>query len=156
MTTLRAVLAGKPSRIRNPQAIRPWQHVLEPLSGYLLLAQKLAESGPQYAEAWNFGPDDRDTKPVEWLVKRFCDTWGRGAAYETDGGAHPHEAGTLTLDCSKAKARLGWRPQWNLGKTMDSIVEWTKAYQDKRDLRALCLSQIDEYSRSGSNEVSCG
>lgn len=150
---IRAVLAEKPVMIRNRHAVRPWQHVLEPLSGYLQLAQKLFEEGASFSEAWNFGPDDRDAKPVEWLVKRFCDAWGERASFEIDGSTHPHEAGTLTLDCSKAKARLGWRPCWDLGKTMDSIVEWTKAYRDKKDLQQLCLNQIDEYSRSLSNEV---
>ncbi len=150
---VRAVLAGKPVRIRNPRAIRPWQHVLEPLAGYLMLARKLVEDGPRHAEAWNFGPDDRDAKPVEWLVRRFCDSWGKDAAFEIDGGDHPHEAFTLTLDCSKAKARLGWRPQWDLASAMDSIVAWTKAYRDKQDLPRLCLSQIAAYSRNGSNEV---
>ncbi len=150
---VRSVLAGSPVRIRNPRAIRPWQHVLEPLAGYLTLARMLTENGAAYAEAWNFGPDDRDARPVEWLVKRFCAAWGPDASYVIDGGSHPHEAGTLTLDCSKAKARLGWRPQGDLGRAMDSIVAWTKAYRDGKDLRGLCLSQIDEYSRSGSSEV---
>jgi CDP-glucose 4,6-dehydratase len=150
---VRSVLSESPIRVRNPRAIRPWQHVLEPLSGYMVLAQKLIEDGARFSEAWNFGPDDRDAKPVEWLVKRFCAAWGQGASYEIDEGSHPHEAGTLSLDCSKAKTRLGWQPRWDLGRAMDSIVEWTKAYRDKKDLRALCLSQIDEYSRIGSSEV---
>ena len=99
---LRALLKGKSIRIRNPHAIRPWQHVLEPLSGYLLLSRKLYEDGPLYAEGWNFGPDDIDAKPVEWIVKQICAKW-EGASYEIDKGDHPHEANYLKLDCSKAK-----------------------------------------------------
>lgn len=150
---IRAVLSGDRIVIRNPHAIRPWQHVLEPLSGYLMLAQKLLEDGPGYAEAWNFGPNDADARPVEWLVKEFCAKWGNGASYEVEKGEHPHEASYLKLDCSKAKARLGWQPRWDLEKTMGSIVEWTKAYRDKNDLRTSCLSQINAYSRNRQGEV---
>ncbi len=142
---IRSILAGKPVKIRNPHAIRPWQHVLEPLSGYLLLAEKLHAVGPHFAEGWNFGPRDEDARPVEWLVQRLCNSWGQGARYVLDEGEHPHEAHYLKLDCSKAKAELGWRPRWNLERTLDSIVEWTRGYLEKRDLREVCLQQIEEY-----------
>jgi CDP-glucose 4,6-dehydratase len=112
-----------------------------------MLAQKLYEEGPRHSEAWNFGPDDSDAKPVEWLVRKICAAWGSGASYEIDKGAHPHEAHYLKLDCSKAKAALGWRPLWDLEKAIDSIIEWSKAYQEKKDVREMCFRQIEEYVR---------
>lgn len=144
---IRAVLKGEKILIRNPHAIRPWQHVLEPLSGYLMLAQRLYENGAEYAEAWNFGPNDDDAQPVEWLVRRFCDKWGNNASYTiVDSSTHPHEAQYLKLDCSKAKARLGYKPRWSLDRAIDSIIEWLMAYVDKKDLRQVTLRQIEEYS----------
>lgn len=143
---IRAILAKEPVQIRNPHAIRPWQHVLEPLSGYMLLAERLFEAGPEFAEGWNFGPADEDAKPVEWLVKRLCEQWGEGACYEIDKGEHPHEAHYLKLDCSKARMNLGWQAKWSLGRTLESIVDWTKVYIKGGDLRAECLEQIGDYS----------
>jgi CDP-glucose 4,6-dehydratase len=142
---VRALLKGEKIVIRNPNAIRPWQHVLEPLSGYLTLAQRLYEYGPRYAEAWNFGPDDSDAKSVEYIVQRICSKWGNNASYEIDKGEHPHEAHYLKLDCSKAKAEFGWKPKWSLEKALDSIIEWTVAYHDGKDLRKVCLDQIEKY-----------
>ena len=144
---IRALLNGEQILIRNPHAIRPWQHVLEPLSGYLLLAEKLFSEGPLCAEGWNFGPSDEDAKPVGWIVRRLCDQWGEEASYVVDDGEHPHEATYLKLDCSKAKGRLGWHPRWNLEKTIDSIVEWTLAHKDGLDTRRVCLRQIEEFIR---------
>lgn len=143
---VRALLKGERIRIRNPHAIRPWQHVLEPLSGYLILAQSLYDKGTDFAEGWNFGPDDRDAKPVEWIVQRMCAKWGGNASYEVDKGEHPHEAHYLKLDCSKAKAELGWHPRWGLEKAIDSIIEWSQVYNEKKDLREMVLRQIAEYS----------
>ncbi len=143
---IRAILNGEKIIIRNPNAVRPWQHVLEPLSGYLVLAQKLYEDGPKYAEAWNLGPNDEDAKPVDWIVRELCVKWGEGASYEVDKREHLHEAHHLKLDCSKAKAELGWHPKWNLEKTIDSIIEWTLCYQKNNNLMELCLKQISEYS----------
>jgi CDP-glucose 4,6-dehydratase len=145
---VRSVMAGEPVCIRNPYSIRPWQHVLEPLSGYLLLAQRLYEDGSLFAEGWNFGPHDDDARPVEWIAQRFCNGWGEGAHYEIDSHNHPHEAHFLKLDCSKAKSELGWYPRWGLAKSIDSIIEWTRAYQDDGDLREVCLKQIQKYSNS--------
>jgi CDP-glucose 4,6-dehydratase len=145
---IRALLKGEPVVIRNPRAIRPWQHVLEPLSGYLLLAQKLCDDGARYAGAWNFGPEDEDAKPVEWLVKTLCTAWGNGASYTIDSSPHPHEAHYLKLDCSKARAELDWHPRWNLETALQSIIAWTRAYTDKNDLRELCFRQIEEHSKS--------
>jgi CDP-glucose 4,6-dehydratase len=145
---IRAILAGAPVAIRNPHAIRPWQHVLEPLSGYLLLAQRLCEQGPRYASGWNFGPADDDARPVGWIVERLCTAWGDGASFQLDGGEHPHEAHYLKLDCSKARAELGWRPRWSLEKALDLIVDWTRAYRDGNGLREVCLRQIEEYGET--------
>ena len=142
-----ALLANKTIRIRNPYSIRPWQHVLEPLSGYISLAQKLYESGPDYAEGWNFGPSDEDAKSVEWIVKRLCDQWGGGACYEIDSGDHPHEAHYLKLDCSKAHMRLNWQPRWGLSKTLSVILEWVAGYKADENIYEICLKQIDEYER---------
>jgi CDP-glucose 4,6-dehydratase len=143
-----ALMHGESIVIRNPHAIRPWQHVLEPLSGYLLLAQNLCEHGIKYAAGWNFGPSDDGDLPVEWIVQKMCAKWGNGAEYKIDDGEHPHEAHYLKLDCSKARAELGWRPRWNLEKTLDKIMTWTRAYVDGKDLRRVCQEQIAEYSQS--------
>lgn len=142
---IKAILEKKKLIIRNPHAIRPWQHVLEPLCGYLVLAEKLYNEGKPYAEAWNFGPVEHDAKTVGWIVQRLCEKWGGDAAYETDSHEHPHETNTLKLDCSKAKEKLGWRPRWKLEKAIDSIIEWTKAYHENEDVKEVCLKQIQEY-----------
>lgn len=134
--------------IRNPKAIRPWQHVLEPLSGYLTLAQRLYEDGANFAEGWNFGPNDEDAKPVEWIVQRMCKLWPGTAQYEIDTGVHPHEANYLKLDCSKAKMRLGWYPHWNLEYALQNIVEWVSAFNKKADMQQICLKQISDYMKS--------
>nr|WP_245589029.1 CDP-glucose 4,6-dehydratase [Desulfatirhabdium butyrativorans] len=145
---LRSFLNGEKVRIRNPQAIRPWQHVLEPLSGYLCLAQQLYRKGRQFAEAWNFGPEDRDTRTVEWVVQRLCEKWGKGAAYEIDPDRHPAEASILKLDCSKARMALGWAPRWNIEMALDAVVEWTALYRTGQDPRRLCVQQIEAYELS--------
>lgn len=142
---LRAITDGRAVNIRNPHAIRPWQHVLEPLSGYLVLAQKLYEAGTDYAEGWNFGPNDEDAKPVQWIVESLTRSWGEGAIWVIDSGNHPHEAHYLKLDCSKAKARLDWHPRWHLDEALERIVEWHRAYRDKNDMREVTLRQIAEY-----------
>ncbi|MDO8948628.1 MAG: CDP-glucose 4,6-dehydratase [Desulfocapsaceae bacterium] len=143
---MRAITQGKSVNIRNPHAIRPWQHVLEPLSGYLLLAQKLYEEGEAYAESWNFGPNDEDAKPVQWIVERLTKSWGEGAVWVLDGGDHPHEAHYLKLDCSKAKARLAWKPRWHLEDTLSAIIDWHRAYLKGKDMRDVTMRQIDAYT----------
>ena len=142
---MRAITQNKPVNIRNPHAIRPWQHVLEPLSGYLLLAQKLYEEGAGYAEGWNFGPNDEDAKPVQWIVDKLTKTWGEGASWVLDGGDHPHEAHYLKLDCSKAKARLDWHPHWNLPTTLDNIIRWNKQWIAGENMQKASLQQIADY-----------
>jgi CDP-glucose 4,6-dehydratase len=142
---MRAITDGRPVNIRNPHAIRPWQHVLEPLSGYLLLAQKLYEEGATYAEGWNFGPNDEDAKPVQWIVETLTQTWGEGASWVLDGGEHPHEAHYLKLDCSKAKGRLDWHPRWNLQETLESIARWNKQWLAGENMKNVSLQQIADY-----------
>ncbi len=142
---MRAITQSKPVSIRNPYSIRPWQHVLEPLSGYLLLAQKLYEEGPGFAEGWNFGPNEDDAKPVHWILDNLTRVWGDGASWILDGGNHPHEANYLKLDCSKAKARLNWVPKWHLDKALATIVAWQKKYQEGADMKLVTLEQINMY-----------
>ncbi len=145
---LRAFERGEPVVIRNPSATRPWQHVLEPLSGYLVLAQQLVQSGQACAEAFNFGPRDEDARPVAWIVERLAERWGPTARWQVDGGSHPHEANYLKLDISKAHARLGWQPRWRLSQALDQIVAWHQAWLSHGDMRALCLQQIATYTES--------
>jgi CDP-glucose 4,6-dehydratase len=148
---IRAALRGEKVRIRNPKAIRPWQHVLEPLSGYLLLAEKLYLRGARYAGAWNFGPDSGDAKDVEWLVARMFREWPSAPGYTLDKGRHPHEAHFLRLDSSKARRELGWKPRWHVGQAIDKIIEWTLAYKRKEDMLKVSLKQIEEYTSAISH-----
>jgi CDP-glucose 4,6-dehydratase len=142
---IRAIGNSKKVKIRRPHAIRPWQHVLEPLSGYLMLGAKLLTDGNKSAEGWNFGPDDSDAKTVEWIINKICTLWSNGASYEIDTNPQPHEATYLKLDCSKAKTRLGWYPKWNIETAIGRIVEWTKAYNQGVNMRLICEEQIREY-----------
>lgn len=143
---VRAILRKQAVGIRNPLAVRPWQHVLEPLSGYLLLARRLFESGPVFGGPWNFGPSDEDARTVEYVVRRLCSLWGDGAFFTSDPGPHPHETHHLKLDCSKARTVLGWRPRWDLDTAIGKVVAWTRVYQAGGDVRAACLAQIEEYA----------
>lgn len=142
---MRAALEGRRLTIRNLNAIRPWQHVLEPLSGYLLLAEKLCEEGVRYSQSWNFGPSDEDAKPVSWIVEYLSKLWDGGLDWTVDKGKNPHEAQCLRLDCSKAKMELGWRQQWNLEKALDVTAAWYKAYHSHQNPRAVTLEQIYSY-----------
>jgi CDP-glucose 4,6-dehydratase len=142
---VRAASTGGRITLRNPGATRPWQHVLEPLGGYLLLAERLSADRAAYAGAWNFGPAEHDVWTVERLVQRFCALWGEGLACETVPGQHPHEANLLKLDCSKAGALLGWRPRWPLETALEKVASWTRAWRSGADLAAACREQIGEY-----------
>jgi CDP-glucose 4,6-dehydratase len=142
---MRAISEGKPVVVRNPDSIRPWQHVLEPLSGYLLLAQKLWQEGKEFAQAWNFGPNDEDAKPVSWIVTSLTNMWGNGASWKLDGQKHPHEAHYLKLDCSKAKSQIGWSPTWNLETTLLAIVNWHQEYLAQKDMRVVVTEQINAF-----------
>lgn len=142
---MRAFLAGRSVQIRNPHAIRPWQFVLEPLCGYLSLAEHLHTGGSQFAGGWNFGPHDEDARPVSWIVENVSALWGEGAGWEIDGGAHPHEASVLKLDISKARSGLGWSPRMPLDRALAWVVEWYRAYREGGDLRAVTRAQIERY-----------
>ncbi|PSU63850.1 CDP-glucose 4,6-dehydratase [Photobacterium phosphoreum] len=142
---LQAFSNKKVVEIRSPHAIRPWQHVLEPLSGYLTVAEKLYDQGCAYAEGWNFGPRDEDAKPVEWIVEHLSALWGHDALWQLSDGEHPHEAHYLKLDCSKADMRLNWHPVWNLEQTLNKIVNWQKAWLSNQDMKQYTLNEIKEY-----------
>lgn len=141
---MRAALSGREIPIRNPDAIRPWQHVLNPLSGYLELAQALFDS-PDFQGGWNFGPPPDDARPVSWIVDRIDERWDADLRWQVDRGPHPHEAQHLALDSTKAHERLGWAPAWALGPALDSIVAWYMAFRDGRDMREVTLAQIDSF-----------
>ncbi len=145
---IRAISKGEKVKIRSPYAIRPWQHVLEPLTGYLTLAAKLFSEGAEYAQPWNFGPDDNDAQNVEWITKTICNLWGENASFEIDNNPQPHEANYLKLDCSKAKAELAWSPKWNIETTLKSIVDWNKAYIIGENIREFTIKQIRQYFNS--------
>lgn len=144
---LAAFAEGRPAILRNPTAIRPWQHVLEPLGGYLLLAQKLWENGPELAGAYNFGPSDADALPVVQVVERLADLWGNGASWEQDADAHPHEAHLLRLDCSKSRARLGYTPRLTLQEALMWIVDWHRQWLTGGDVRKATEAQIEQFVR---------
>jgi CDP-glucose 4,6-dehydratase len=137
--------SGKPVLIRNPHATRPWQHVLEPLGGYLTLAEHLYNDGPDYAEPWNFGPYDEDAKPVSWIVDAMARRWGKGAEWEVEEGEHPHEATYLKLDISKAHARLNWHPALRLDEALEKIIGWSQARAQGVDMQVYTLEQIKDY-----------
>ena len=148
---IRAFRSGQPCLIRNPTAIRPWQFVLEPLRGYLMLAERLTEDGHRFASAWNFGPDDADAKPVSWIVEELARSWGDHASWNQDFRAHPQESHSLKLDTSKARTCLDWRPMLSLNRALEWIVEWYKAFQAGGDLRRLTQAQIKRYEELSQN-----
>lgn len=142
---VRAMLCGEPVQVRNPASIRPWQHVLEALGGYLIIGQRLLEGDQRVATAFNFGPRDDDTQPVSWVVERMLQSWG-GGEWTKPEGTQPHEATLLRLDCSKARTELGWRPRFRLEDALDKVVEWHKQVADGGDARAISVAQIDDYT----------
>lgn len=145
---LRGFERQEPVIIRNPYATRPWQHVLEPLSGYLTLAQTLYEQGQTFAEGWNFGPNEDDAKPVQWIVEELVKDWGNGASWRLDAGEHPHEAHYLKLDISKVKSRLDWHPRWSLGTALEKITAWHQAWHAHENVQTMCLRQIEQYNQT--------
>ena len=148
---MRAFLAGSPCEIRNPCATRPWQFVLEPLRGYLMLAERLYEDATKFASGWNFGPADSDARPVSWIAEKLARSWGNNASWRRDETTHPHEAHFLKLDASKAKALLNWHPVLPLHQALEWIVEWYRGYQAGADLRRLTCSQIERYEALSRN-----
>jgi CDP-glucose 4,6-dehydratase len=150
---LRAFEQSQPVIIRNPKATRPWQHVLEPLSGYLTLAERLCTDGQECAEGWNFGPHDDDARPVLWIVGYMVSSWGNGASWQLDRGEHPHEANHIKLDISKAKARLGWEPRWSLVTGIQATTDWHQKWLAGTDMKAVTLEQIKQYLLSNVSEI---
>lgn len=143
---LRAIDAGETLQIRSPDAIRPWQHVLEPLAGYILLAENLWNSGGAVAEAWNFGPADEDARSVQWIVAALANVLP-GTTWECDPSPKPHEANFLKLDSSKARARLGWQPRWCLKEALQRTLAWHQAWRTGEDMQTVTLQQISDYVR---------
>ncbi|WP_162344230.1 CDP-glucose 4,6-dehydratase [Cyclobacterium salsum] len=131
--------------IRNPLATRPWQHVLEPLSGYLILAESLFTEGNKYAEAWNFGPEDKDCKSVQWILDEMVSIWEGAASWKLDENPQPHEARFLKLDCSKAKTGLNWYPKWEIEKVLKKILDWHDRFRNGSDMQVHCLNEINTY-----------
>ncbi len=142
---LRALEKSQPVVIRNPHATRPWQHVLEPLSGYLMLAERLYTDEQMFSEGWNFGPHEDDARPVQWIVEHLVDAWGGGATWQLDSGVHPHEANYLKLDISKSKNKLGWQPRWSLATALFQITDWHHHWLAKCNVQSKCLQQIEEF-----------
>lgn len=144
---IRAFIKNKPLLVRNPHAIRPWQHVLEPLSGYLMLCQQLVINPGSFSDAWNFGPDEHDTQPVSALVDIMSRKWDDNAGWHHDKQSHPSEAPFLKLDCTKSRTMLKWNPVWDLETSLEQTVEWFKAWHTKKDMHAYTLQQIITYQR---------
>lgn len=147
---IRALIQKQNVLLRNPNSIRPWQHVLEPLRGYLLLAEKLCEN-PKFAEGWNFGPYEQDIQPVSIITDKICKLWGSGASWIKENQQHVHEAQNLKLDISKARSQLGWSPRLNLENTLQYLVSWYKAFAEKQNMRNITLLQIQNYM--GENDL---
>jgi CDP-glucose 4,6-dehydratase len=142
---MRAVFEGKELLIRHPHAIRPWQHVLDPLCGYLTLAERLCQHPNQFSESWNFGPNESEALSVAAVLERLRELWGPGISWRFDDGTHPREAQYLKLDCIKTKAELGWEPLWNLNSALEATVRWYKAHQARQDVRSVAEGQIGSY-----------
>ncbi|MBT6936247.1 MAG: CDP-glucose 4,6-dehydratase [Candidatus Marinimicrobia bacterium] len=137
--------------IRNPKATRPWQHVLEPLSGYLILAQKLYDNQEGYAESWNFGPNEKDVKPVNWILDKMISKWPN-SSWKLDSNVNPHEANFLKLDISKVKSKLGWEPTWGLNNTLEKIIVWHRAWLNQEDMQTKCFAEIKDYMEDMRSE----
>ncbi len=145
---IKALQKNNPVIIRHPEAIRPWQHVLEPLYGYLLLTIKLHQGSLKFSGGWNFGQSDFDVKPVNWIVERIIGLWGEKASWKVDTEKQPHEANYLKLDCSKAKSKLGWSPQWNLDQALEKTISWYQAQLNRQNMYQITLDQIQAYEQS--------
>ena len=141
---LRAMDAGETLNIRSPQAVRPWQHVLEPLSGYLMLAEQLYSNGASFAEGWNFGPSDDDSRTVSWIIERMAEM-RKDINWQCDEAPQLHEANLLKLDSSKARRQLNWQPLWQLQTALQKTLEWHEAWRNSEDMRAVSLAQINDY-----------
>jgi CDP-glucose 4,6-dehydratase len=150
---MRAALEGTPVALRSPDAVRPWQHVLNPLAGYLVLAQALGGGDESVRDAWNFGPAIADALPVRSIVERLGALWGAPLDVQTQPGDHPHETTTLRLDATRARVRLGWQPLWDLDEGLRAIVDWYRAYERGADLRETTLAQIEAYQAAARRQA---
>lgn len=144
---IKAFEENNPLVIRNPYATRPWQHVLEPLSGYLMLAESLYNEGIRFAQSWNFGPDDKDCKSVKWMLDDLVNIWGNDASWVLEQTAQPHEANYLKLDCSKARHELNWYPKWEVSSALQMIVSWHKSFRIGAAMKDICLQEIKNYNQ---------
>lgn len=149
---MKAILEKQKVFIRYPRAIRPWQYVLEPLRGYLMLVENLWQFGRQFVGPWNFGPNDQDARPVSWIVDSLIKLWGEDACWKTDSVQHPHESNYLRLDCSKARVLLNWTPTLPLNRSLEWVVEWYRAYSSGKDMRHITQNQIAQYEALCSND----
>ena len=145
---IRVIENSEKVNLRNPNSIRPWQHVLDPLSGYLMLGEKLFSSGQSFAEAWNFGPKDEDCKSVSYVLDKIYESWGKNKSWEEDNSNNPHEAELLKLDCSKARSRLSWESVWGLDKAIEMVVDWHKSKIEGHDVLDKTINQINEYTKN--------
>jgi len=145
----RAMDEGRTLQVRHPASTRPWQHVLEPLAGYILLAQRLVNDGQRFAGAWNFGPAEEDAKPVRWVLDHLRSRL-EGTGWQAADGPQAHEAQQLKIDSSKAKVELGWHPRWRVAQALDRTIEWHLAWRQGRDVRGLCLKQIEAYEQAAA------
>lgn len=149
---MKALMNGQTVKIRNPLSVRPWQHVLEPLHGYLCLAERLWADGPRHADGWNFGPADEDARPVSWIVEQAVALWGGAARWEQDGAPKPHEAHTLRLDSAKARTLLGWSSRLDLAEALQWTVQWYQRFQqDNSSARTITEEQIDSFQAKGQS-----
>jgi len=147
---IRAFELNQPLMIRNPLATRPWQHVLEPLSGYLMLAQALYKGGSEFTSGWNFGPRDQDNRSVQEVINLLVSQWGEMARWKTEGTHQPHEANLLKLDCSKAQKQLAWVPRWDLEMAISKVVDWQKSFHQNLNMQEVSLAQINQYMNAKS------
>ncbi len=150
---MRAFAAGEPLRVRNPHSVRPWQHVLEPLAGYLMLAERLHDEGQAFAKAWNFGPSAEDAWPVSRIAECLVAAWGEKAAWQDAHETSVHEAASLKLDATLAERELHWHARWRLPDALDRIVSWHKAHLAGQDMGEYCQSQITDYQHSGHGDA---
>jgi CDP-glucose 4,6-dehydratase len=150
---MRAFAGSAPLLLRNPLAVRPWQHVLEPVRGLMTLAERLVDDPVRYAGPWNFGPAEGDMWPVERVVAHLIRQWGRGARCEMARGAQPYEARLLSVNSAKASTELGWEPVWRVGEALDRAVEWYRAFHDGADVRTLTLDHIERFAGAAGAPV---
>ena len=146
---MRALLVGESVPVRNPRSVRPWQHVLEPLSGYLILGMKLLQEGPEFAEAWNFGPAERERVTARSIVEKLIELWGSGSWHHEGSTESKSESMMLRLSWEKAATRLRWQPVYTIDEALTEISSWFKAFQDGEDMYSVCLDHLNAFVKRG-------